>query len=112
MTDQNPEPEDPIESELVREDATFADIVVEFVDGLEARLKKMVAAVETRDFESLRVAAHQLKGSGGGYGYPQLTEQAADLERRAKVEAIEECREALDGLKQLCDRVVVGGDDE
>lgn len=111
MTDQDQDPEDPIESELVREDASFADIVVEFVDGLEARLNKMVTAVETRDFESLRVAAHQLKGSGGGYGYPQLTAQAADLEQRAKVEVIEECREALEGLKKLCDRVIVGGDD-
>ena len=111
MTDQNQDPEDPIESELVREDASFADIVVEFVEGLEARLTKMGTAVDARDFESLRVAAHQLKGSCGGYGYPQLTEQAADLEQRAKVEVLEDCREALDGLKKLCDRVVVGGDE-
>ena len=111
MADKNQGPEDPIESELVREDASFADIVVEFVDGLEARLNTMRTAVETRDFESLRIAAHQLKGSGGGYGYPQLTEQAADLEQRANAQTLEECREALDGLRKLCDRVVVGGDD-
>ncbi len=53
------------------------------------------------------MAAHQLKGTGGGYGYPALSKRAADLEKRARARVLDECAEALDDLKKLCDRLVV-----
>ncbi len=68
----------------------------------------MEEAVRASDFEALRRTAHQLKGSGGGYGYPILTQKAAILERHAGAAALDECLDALDELKVICDRVVVG----
>lgn len=97
---------EPIGSELISEDASFADIVMQFVDGLGERLNKMEQAMSAADFESLRVAAHQLKGSGGGYGYPILTERAASLERQAKSKSLDACQTTLDELKQICNRIV------
>lgn len=97
----------PIESKLVREDPSFADIVIEFVNGLEKRLHEMEEALAAHDLETLRRAAHQLKGSGGGHGYPVLTDRAAALERHAKEKALAECAKALHDLRQLCQRVVV-----
>lgn len=110
MADENKTAGDPIESELLREDSSFADIVDDFVEGLDGRLRRMFDAIRAADFEALQNAAHQLKGSGGGYGYPSLSHQAAELERRAKARILEECTTALDELKGLCDRVVVTAD--
>ena len=107
MTDEQQLPEEPIGSELLRDDPSFADIVLQFVDGLGDRLAKMEEAIAAADFEALRRVAHQLKGSGGGYGYPALSEQAADLEKRARARVLDECAEALDDLRKLCDRLVV-----
>ncbi len=98
---------DPIRSELLREDPSFAEIVVEFVEGLGQRLATMEDAVSASDFDALRVAAHQLKGSGGGYGYPILTQQATELERHARAKTLDDCVKSLDGLKKLCARVTV-----
>lgn len=106
MTDRAADSQRPIGSELVKEDASFADIVIQFVDSLGERMKKMEDAVRAADFEMLRVAAHQLKGSGGGYGYPILTDRAANLERRAKAQTIDDCANAVAELKQLCTRIV------
>ena len=36
--------------------------------------------------EELRRLAHQLKGAGGSYGYPSLTEACKALENGAKIE--------------------------
>ena len=36
------------------------------------------------DFESLRLGGHSLKGSGGGYGFTQLTTIGAAIEVAAK----------------------------
>lgn len=107
MTDAMPTPPEPIRSELVEEDASFADIVLEFVEGLSERIRVMDNAVRVGDFEALQMAAHRLKGSGGGFGYPILSERAAELEKRAKAHLLEDCTEALTSLKSVCDRVVV-----
>ncbi len=107
MSPQQPQPDGPIGSELVREDPSFSDLVQQFVNGLSDRLRIMEDAIRTADFDSLRTAAHQLKGSGGGFGYPILSERAATVERHARAEAIDGCKSAVDELKGLCNRVVV-----
>ncbi len=107
MTENNQGPDDLIGSELVREDASFADIVVDFVKGLGDRLDRMEQAIDASDFDALRTAAHQLKGSGGGYGYPILTDRARELEASAKNQALDECSGKLAELKDICGRVVV-----
>ena len=108
MDDNAATPQDPICSELVQEDESFADIVVEFVDGLSGRLTKMEEALNQSDFDALRTAAHQLKGSGGGYGYPILTNHAAQLESHAKTEAMQDCLDVFEELQRIAARVVVG----
>ena len=110
MTDEHDVPEDPIPSELVREDPSFADVVIQFVEGLGERVKAMEDAIRAADFEALRVAAQQLKCGGGGYGYPVLAERAAELERQARMQALHNCQKVLDELKQLCLRLVVAED--
>ena len=98
---------DRIVSELVREDPSFADIVLRFVAGLGDRLRQMEQALRTNDFETLRIAAHQLKGSGGGHGYPALSDSASRLEKHALQQATDECLDAFAELKDVCSRVAV-----
>jgi HPt (histidine-containing phosphotransfer) domain-containing protein len=107
MTEETSAGSGPIGSQLVRDDPSFEDLVVQFVEGLQGRLDNMEKAIRASDFESLRVAAHQLKGSGGGYGYPILTKRAAELERSAKDQALDECFDVLTELREICSRVVV-----
>jgi len=107
MANKKKKPDGDIGSELVRENASFAEIVTQFVAGLNERVARMEDAIRAADFDALRVAAHQLKGSGGGYGYPILTERAAELERHARNQALDPCLKAIDELKTICERVVV-----
>lgn len=107
MADRNQNPDGEIGSELVQEDDSFAALVTQFVAGLSNRVTRMEEAIRTADFNALQAAAHQLKGSGGGYGYPILTERAAQLERHARNLALDQCVETIDELKAICERVVV-----
>lgn len=98
---------EPIRSELAREDADFIDIVQEFVNNLPGRIEELKKALEEADFERLRMKAHRLKGGGGSYGYPALTERAARLEAHARQGALDRCRQAFEELQLLAARVVV-----
>jgi len=107
MTDEQKPPDEPIESELLRDDPSFADIVIPFVQGLTERVRTMEDSIQASDFDALTTAAHQLKGSGGGYGYPQLTERAAQLEQSARKAVLDTCTKDLSELKDLIARIVV-----
>lgn len=111
MTDRNKNPDGDIGSELVRQNASFAEIVTQFVAGLSERVTQMEDAIRAADFDALRNAAHQLKGSGGGYGYPILTERAARLEKHARNQALEQCVNSIEELKAICAHVVVDSAD-
>ena len=100
----------PICSKLVEEDPTFADIVEDFVAGLDGRLQALQEAFATHDFENLRSLSHQLKGAGGGHGYQILTELAAVLEKQAVAEQIDACEQSLAELTSIIGRVEVGAD--
>lgn len=97
---------DPIESLLVREDPSFAELVDLFLGGLPERIQTMERAIRAGDFDALRIAAHQLKGCGAGYGYPILTQHAAELESQALHQQLEDCASSLGALRDICGRVV------
>jgi PAS domain S-box-containing protein len=108
--DPTPTAEDdtsPIRSELA-DDETISGILGAFVDGLLEKIQDMRKALDASAMEDLERFAHQLKGSGGGYGYPMLTEAAEALESAAKVQDVEAMESGLVVLERLCERVVAG----
>ena len=90
------------------EGESLPPIRVEMLPGLEALIPGYVAArtseagemlklLAASDFERLAFLSHDLKGTGGGYGFPELTRIGAELNRSAK----QSDREALG--KQLAE---------
>jgi len=64
------------------DDPDLREIVGFFVDDLARRADAIETALATRDLARLRILAHQLRGSAGGYGFPTIGYAAAELERR------------------------------
>ncbi|MDD4891374.1 MAG: Hpt domain-containing protein, partial [Phycisphaerae bacterium] len=100
-------PDQAIRSEFAG-DPDMAEVIDEFV----ARLPQTVAALSkwlaNNCHEELRRLAHQLKGAGGGYGYPALTEQARKLEDAAKAGDVEDARLTLNSIHALTRDIVAG----
>jgi len=74
---------DPIRSQF-EDDPDMLEIVCEFVAEFPAKAAAMEACLSGDDLDHLKVMAHQLKGAGGGYGFPQITAAAASLEQALK----------------------------
>jgi HPt (histidine-containing phosphotransfer) domain-containing protein len=62
-------------------DADFHDLLVEFAAAMPERRDGLIGAYRAGEYDLLRTRAHQLKGAGGGFGFPQLTDLAAVLEK-------------------------------
>jgi signal transduction histidine kinase/DNA-binding NarL/FixJ family response regulator len=56
-------------------------ILEEFVADLPAQVGKIYDCLARGELDTVRRAAHQIRGAGGGYGFPQLTKPAAQLEQ-------------------------------
>ena len=63
-----------------REDPVIALILTEFTAGLPSRVSKLLAAGQRQDWSEVRDICHHIKGSAGSYGFPNVSEAAAQLE--------------------------------
>lgn len=100
---------EPIVSELA-DDPEMADLLREFVQDLALKCANIREALQTNDLVMLRRMGHQLKGSGGGYGYSSLSAAGGALENEAN-----RATQVTDGLHtvaaeliQLCERIKAG----
>lgn len=90
-------------------DADLGEIVALFVDEMPARVSVISANLADGNWDDLRRAAHQLKGSAGSHGFEPISPAAAKVEDAIRSGGPEEAiRAAVDELLDLCDRVRAG----
>jgi HPt (histidine-containing phosphotransfer) domain-containing protein len=71
---------EPIRSQYA-DDPDMLELVKEFAAELPGRAEEIEGLLDRSALPDLQRLAHQLKGAGGGYGFPQVTEAAAALEQ-------------------------------
>ncbi len=109
----SPRPRVPLKSEFAS-DPEMLEIVELFVQEMPGRLEQMHNSWNNNDLQALKRAAHQLKGAGGGYGYPAVSSAAAALEQALKsvlggqsAAAMDSLRRQFNELSELCRSVTV-----
>lgn len=91
------------------DDEDLGELIVLFVDEIPLRIASFLQSAHDGDWESVRRLAHQLKGAGGSYGFQQVTELAARLERTCLEQNDAFTRQpALNDLIQTCRRMRSG----
>ncbi|MFI5378205.1 MAG: ATP-binding protein [Tepidisphaerales bacterium] len=89
------------------DDEVMKEIVGQFVRGLPEHVARLRRLLDASEMDSLRRVAHQLKGSGGGYGFAAISTRAAEVEacirEAADVNAVREQVEGLVGLLRCVD---------
>lgn len=81
------------------------ELVPEYLEARRNELPRMAALLAASDYERLRILSHSLKGSGGSFGFPELSGFGAELERHASgadgVQFAEELTKLRNYLEQL-----------
>jgi HPt (histidine-containing phosphotransfer) domain-containing protein len=80
-----------------------------FIGELHQRMEGVQAALEAGDRGRIRALVHQLKGAGGGYGYPGITAAAAEVEAAAvsQTTSLSELAAKVESLVALCRRATL-----
>lgn len=69
----------PVLSEFAS-DPDMTELIAMFVDEMPEKVRSLDALWQSRDLDSLKRVAHQLKGAGGGYGFSMVSTAAGKLE--------------------------------
>ena len=97
----------PVFSELL-DDPDLAHVVEKFIAYLPDKTTSLTEAARQQDWDTLKDEAHQLKGLGGGYGYPEITQLAAKLEFQILNKNQLEIESLIASLKAYCERIYAG----
>ncbi len=101
----------PISSQF-DQDEDLADLIPMFIDELETRVQQLRDAFEAEDSHTLREVAHKVRGAAGGYGFPDLTDFAGQVEDAIRSGAsTAEVHEELGELLGLCQAAIQGRSD-
>ncbi|HAC89914.1 MAG TPA: hypothetical protein DCF63_04660, partial [Planctomycetaceae bacterium] len=90
-------------------DIDLAELVRDFAIGLPAKAAQLDALLAAGDLAGIRSLAHQIKGAGGGYGYPAITDAAFQLEKVASEQSdFQKVEMHIRELQQLCAAAELG----
>lgn len=92
---------------IVKADPDLADIIPGYIENRRRDLTIIKEALEKGDYDAIRVAGHQMRGSGAGYGFDALTDIGSDLEQAAKEKDRARIFSALESLADYIERVEV-----
>jgi len=92
---------------IVHVDPDLEDIIPEFLLNLAEDLQSILEALDKNDYESVRILGHSMKGSGGGYGFDQVTEMGRDIENAAGAMDAQTVRDKVSEIKNYLQRVEV-----
>ena len=87
-------------------------LATRFIEHAKEQLQAAQQAQASGNLKELEIIAHQLKGSGGSFGFDQFTAPAARLEELAKQGgSADEIRKIINELDEMAAHLVVPGDE-
>jgi len=76
----------PPEKIPIRADTRLRAVIPGYLANRRKDVSNILAALERSAYQAVRDLGHKMSGTGGGYGFPRITEIGAALERAAKEE--------------------------
>jgi hypothetical protein len=86
---------------------SLCELVPRYLERRSRDVVRMRDALTAGDLESVRVIGHQMKGSGGGYGFENLTDLGLEIERAAVARDVETLRGHISSLERFLDETEV-----
>ena len=81
------------------DDDEWAEMQEMYVNHTSKELKNIKENLNSAAFDSLRTFGHNIKGSGGMYGFNEITSRGAAIESAAMNKNLEDIKSHLDALE-------------
>jgi HPt (histidine-containing phosphotransfer) domain-containing protein len=92
-----------LENEFL-EDPEFQELIGQFLDYLYDSLPNVKESLSAQDYSEIKKFGHNLKGSGGGYGFDDLGELGRQIDLAAKNEDRQSLETLINEFEKLLDQ--------
>ncbi len=92
---------------VVKVDRDLEDITPGYLENRKKDLLLLPRAVAEKEFETLKMIGHRMKGSGAGYGFQFISDIGTRLEQAAKRQDLKEVQVCIEQLADYLNRVEV-----
>lgn len=90
---------------VIRVDSDLEDLVPVFLKNRRTDILALREAMGKGDYETVRIFGHNMKGTGGGYGFDAITDIGRTLEQAAKDRNNSEISRQIAALEEYLDRI-------
>ncbi|MEJ2761838.1 MAG: Hpt domain-containing protein [Gammaproteobacteria bacterium] len=88
-------------------DSDLEDLIPGFLENRKTDLEKLRTAAGGKDFKTIQLLGHSLKGVGGGYGFERISEIGAALEEAGKNASLDAANEQINQLNDYMSRLEI-----
>jgi len=92
---------------LVEIDPDLMDLVPDYLQNRRQDIKTIQECLKSEEFEKIRKLAHNIKGTGAGYGFPKLSEWGAKIEKLSQIQKGIEIKELIIQMSQYIEALVL-----
>jgi len=92
---------------VVKIDKELEELIPLYLENRKKDIESITSALEKHDFETIRTLGHSMKGSGGGYGFDEISTIGKGIEQAAKSQDHEEIRRLIKKLSQYVENIQI-----
>ena len=97
----------PTEKIIAHLDSDLRDLIPSYLKKRQKDIKTITQSIETTDFDKIRMLAHSMRGSGGGYGFMPISKIGEALEEVARIKDLKQIKKHLAELSDFLERVTL-----
>lgn len=100
----------PILSTFDLNDEVLKDLLPQFIEKLPRLFSEIKDAFDSQNWKKLGALCHQLKGAGGSYGFPDISQACKSIETSLSDHSTDnhELQKGVDHLSRILDRINLG----
>ena len=95
------------ETITVKVDKDLEDLIPGFMRRRHEDVQLLQASLTAGDLEKIRATGHSMKGTGGGYGFDELSQIGAGLEQAAAAKDADEIGRLIGRLERYLEAVKI-----
>ena len=92
---------------IVQVDSSLEDLIPIFLKSRQKDIIDILHALEQDNFETILFLGHNMRGSGGGYGFNYLSEIGLMLELAAKEKDVEKIRKQVQEIVNYLEKIEI-----
>ena len=88
-------------------DLDLRDLIPGYLRNREKNIKTIIQSIETTGFDKIRILAHSMRGSEGGYGFMSTSKIDEALEETSRIKDLKQIKKHLTVLPDFLERVTL-----